>query len=256
MVRTSGHMADNPRHSTPGTKRDDYMLTVFVGGTGYYKRNAETFIIRPRMAGIVPPRDAGLLYSDPEDPYDHYYCRFTGDYAKLLAEEILKRRGRRFFTEDTAVAAADLLRKMGRCSRRSLPEFPGTKEALLLQVFGLLLGDTRAAEQRELSAESLSAYLEERVDRKTDVDEIADFFGMSRSTLCRRVKKETGKTVQQIHEGIKMDWAKSLLSLGGLRVGEAAERLGYSDPFYFSRVFSKHSGMSPKRWQMRFRPSG
>ncbi len=227
------------------------MLTVFIGGTGYYKRKEETLLIRPPMAGIVPPQDAGLLYSGQDDPYDHFYCRFTGGYGKFLADEILRRRGRRFFTEEGALKLADSLRKMGKCNRRTPPELPGGREVLLLNVLVLLLGEDRLAEQRLLNAETLSAYLEERIDRKADLDEIAAFFRMSRSSLCRRVKKETGTTVQRIHERIKMDWAMSLLSLGGLRVGEAAERLGYSDPFYFSRVFSKHAGVSPKQWQMR-----
>ncbi|MFP4385397.1 MAG: helix-turn-helix domain-containing protein [Spirochaetia bacterium] len=251
MVRTSGHIFGNPRHSTPGTKLDDYMLTVFIGGRGYYKRRAGTVNIRPPVIGIVPPRDEGLIFSDTEDPYDHYYCRFTGNYGKLLAEEILRRRGKRFFADECALEAADLIRKTGKCYRRSLPPVIGIEEVCLLRILVMLRGESSLSEQREFSAEALSVFLEERVDRKTDIAKTADFFSMSPSTLCRRVKAATGSSVQKIHERIKMEWAMSLLSLGGLRVGEAADRLGYSDPFYFSRVFSKHTGMSPKQWQLK-----
>jgi AraC-like DNA-binding protein len=253
IVRTSGHINGNPRHSTPGTKLDDYMLTVFVGGKGYYKRRAETVTIRPPMIGIVPSRDEGLLFSDTEDPYDHYYCRFTGDYGKMIADTILRRREHRFFPEDCTVEAADLIRKMGKCYRRSLPELMGAEEVYLLQILVMLLGGRSLPEQRVLNIDTLSVYLEERIDRKTDIAETADYFMMSPSTLCRRVKEETGSTVQKIHERIKMDWARSLLSLGGLRVGEAAERLGYSDQFYFSRVFSRYTGVGPKQWQLKNR---
>jgi AraC-like DNA-binding protein len=205
------------------------------------------------MIGIVPPRNEGLLFSDTKDPYDHYYCRFTGNYGKLLADRILQSRGCRFFPEDRAVEAADQIRKMGKCYRRSLPEMMGGEEVSLLQILVMLLGGRSLPEQRVLNGDTLSVYLEERIDRKTDIAETAGYFMMSPSTLCRRVKEETGTTVRKIHERLKMEWAMSLLSLGGLRVGEAAERLGYSDQFYFSRVFSRHTGLSPKQWQLKNR---
>jgi len=48
---------------------------------------------------------------------------------------------------------------------------------------------------------------------------------------------------------MKMDWARALLAESGLPVTEVARRVGYADPFYFSKVFRRHAGDSPSRWR-------
>ena len=50
----------------------------------------------------------------------------------------------------------------------------------------------------------------------------------------------------------RMILAKSLLSEGLVSVAEVAERCGYADPFYFSRVFRRYFGVSPGRVRRGF----
>jgi YesN/AraC family two-component response regulator len=53
---------------------------------------------------------------------------------------------------------------------------------------------------------------------------------------------------------MKIDWARILLETGTLNVTEVARRVGYADAFYFSRVFKKHAGTSPKNWPKKREP--
>ena len=75
------------------------------------------------------------------------------------------------------------------------------------------------------------------------------FFFVSKTSLCRAAKKLCGETIQTMHERQKIEWARTLLKLGTLNVTEVSMRVGYEDPFYFSRVFSKLVGMSPRDWR-------
>lgn len=43
--------------------------------------------------------------------------------------------------------------------------------------------------------------------------------------------------------------AKTLLEDTALSVGEIALKLGFTDPLYFSRLFKKHCGISPKSYR-------
>ena len=43
--------------------------------------------------------------------------------------------------------------------------------------------------------------------------------------------------------------AKEMLEQGDLKVYEIAEKLGYESAFYFSKVFKKVTGLSPREYQ-------
>lgn len=47
----------------------------------------------------------------------------------------------------------------------------------------------------------------------------------------------------------KVQYAKNLLSLGGLSVTKAAEMCGFSNVYYFSKVFKAETGLSPSEWK-------
>ncbi|NQV32864.1 MAG: helix-turn-helix transcriptional regulator [Phycisphaeraceae bacterium] len=50
----------------------------------------------------------------------------------------------------------------------------------------------------------------------------------------------------------RLDSARQLLSSTSLPVKEIAYRVGYDNEFYFSRIFRKHFGLSPKDFQDNF----
>lgn len=98
---------------------------------------------------------------------------------------------------------------------------------------------------------SLVAFLSSRVDRPTDLDAFARELGLSRSTLTRWARRLTGQSVQRLHEQLKIERAKLLLDDPYLNVASVASRVGFRSPLYFSRVFRRHEGLSPREWRRR-----
>ncbi len=249
LVRTAGLIDRQPYHSTPGTRMDDIMLTVFLAGGGSYRNGRGTSYVHGDMVGLVPPEDPGVLMADPHDPYVHYYCRFNGSYAANLAHRTIADRGARFFSVVNAAELADYLRQMGRYSSRSLPEEMGKREALLARALVALRAPGKSETVPPITAATVDEYLRDHIADPTDLGRMADHFAVSRTTLCRRVKETCGDTAQRLHEKLKMEWARTLLSMDRFSVAAVALRVGYRDPFYFSRVFRKHAGIGPKRWR-------
>jgi AraC-like DNA-binding protein len=248
QVRTAGHISGQTHHSTPGTKQGDVMLTAFLSGRGYYILDRQRIAIGPGTVGLVSEPDPGILLADAADPYDHYYCRFSGDYARQLVAAILQARGSRFFPDDRCEDVADLLRRMGKRHRPLLPDSMAAGELLLAEALLLLSGTSAARGGPRLTTNSLTHYLLEHVSEPFELARVAEHFGMSRASLCRAARRVTGRTVLNLAEELKIEWARTLLASGALNVGETARRVGYDDAFYFSKVFKKRTGVSPRRW--------
>ncbi len=224
------------------------MLTVFLDGNGVYRNNSGTVHVHGSMAGLVPPTDPGLLMADPQSPYVHYYCRFRGSYAVWLAARVLSEYPARFFTVLNAEELADCIRRMGRYSSPGLPSVMGPREALLARALTALVERPAQGGRPPLVEAAVEEYLRNHIAEPTNLSRMADHFVVSRTTLCRTVVRVCGTSVQRMHERMKMEWARTLLSTKRFNVSQVARRVGYHDPLYFSRVFSRSVGVGPKAW--------
>ncbi len=69
------------------------------------------------------------------------------------------------------------------------------------------------------------------------------------SYICTLFKKETGKTINQYINEVRIEKAKDLLKEEAIKFYEIARRVGYNDGKYFSKVFNKMVGMKPKKFR-------
>ncbi|MBD2865103.1 helix-turn-helix domain-containing protein [Paenibacillus oceani] len=69
------------------------------------------------------------------------------------------------------------------------------------------------------------------------------------STLKRTVKKVTGYPLHEYVHRLKVAEAKKLLISTERTFKVIATALGYRDVFYFSRLFKKYAGMSPRDYK-------
>ncbi|MFY0674001.1 MAG: tetratricopeptide repeat protein [Bacteroidia bacterium] len=82
-------------------------------------------------------------------------------------------------------------------------------------------------------------------NEKFGIEELSKTMGMSRTQLHRKLKALTGKSASQFVNDFKIDKACELLLLPENNVSEVAYSLGFTDPNYFTRVFTKIKGLSP-----------
>lgn len=80
------------------------------------------------------------------------------------------------------------------------------------------------------------------------VEWLAKQLGVSQRYMSDTIKTETGKTaIDQINLYL-IDEAKNLLLAPNASVSETAYKLGFEYPQYFSRLFKKKTGLSPKKY--------
>ena len=100
--------------------------------------------------------------------------------------------------------------------------------------------------------ECLNRYFEKRAAEEKGlptVNFIASQLFLSPRYLSDLLKQETGKTALELIHLYVISEAKNLLLAGDRSISEIAYQLGFENPPYFSRLFRKEVGMSPKQYQ-------
>ncbi|MGE4563731.1 MAG: helix-turn-helix transcriptional regulator [Victivallaceae bacterium] len=93
----------------------------------------------------------------------------------------------------------------------------------------------------------VEAELERRYAEKPTLAGLAAKLGVSVSALAHRYRLETGATVFETLTRIRLEQSLPLL-LAGKPLKEIAAATGFADQFYYSKVFKRHYGRSPRRF--------
>ncbi len=89
-------------------------------------------------------------------------------------------------------------------------------------------------------------YIELNYSSDLSLQEIAGKFYVSREYISRRFKQEYGINFSDFIGNIRIDKAKLLMQNPRLKLAQISEMVGFHDVKYFSKVFKKQVGVSPK----------
>lgn len=137
-------------------------------------------------------------------------------------------------------------------------EDPGMRDAMLgswarLVTLELLHHDAEQGLLRQRPIDPLVAALIEELNadpaRRRTLADLAAWSGFSAQYVNRKFRDVLGVTPLQYLERVRMETAARMLSDGRQTVRAVARSLGFADPYYFSRVFTRHFGQSPSRWR-------
>jgi len=95
-------------------------------------------------------------------------------------------------------------------------------------------------------------FIENNVQERITVDQLADNLALSRRNLERRFKKATANTVVEYMQRVKIEAAKMSLESSRENVNEVMYNVGYSDPKAFRDTFKKITGLSPMQYRSKY----
>ena len=99
----------------------------------------------------------------------------------------------------------------------------------------------------------LLAFVRDSPSAQLDLDQLAAISGMSRDTLSRRFSRDFGLPLKTFLMRELVSATERHLLTGELSIQEIADRFQFSSPFYFSRFFKRHKGLSPSEFRRRNR---
>lgn len=88
-------------------------------------------------------------------------------------------------------------------------------------------------------------------DKLLSVNKIADSLDFAPNYLCSAYKKQAGQSINSKIIMLRISKAKELLLDSSIAIKDVHSLVGYNDEKYFSRLFAKNVGLSPKLYRER-----
>lgn len=104
----------------------------------------------------------------------------------------------------------------------------------------------------QYNAKQALEYIDNHFDElDMSLESVAEHINLSVSYICYLFKKEKNTTFVKYLTDLRINKAKQLLENTNLKISEIAEKVGYGDSYYFSHIFKKNTGYSPKDYRNR-----
>lgn len=133
------------------------------------------------------------------------------------------------------------------------PGFGFLATALFMQIVGSLSRSyerARNADSRHLlQIAKAIAHLESRTNSSINLDELAAIAGMSKRSLVRAFHEATGVPPIAYLIQLRINHAAARLRASADSITDIAFQVGFTDSNYFTRQFTKQTGMSPRQYR-------
>jgi len=109
--------------------------------------------------------------------------------------------------------------------------------------------DSRQNNSQEEHFNTILLYIKENYHNKLVLSHLADHFHFNKNYLCHLFKKHTNTTFINYLTLLRIDAAKDLLRESTFTQREIAIKTGFSDSYYFNRVFKAECGCTPSQYR-------
>ena len=239
-----GHFVDR-KHGT-----SQHILIGCLSGKGTCLLGRQEWKLEPGDLLFLPPREAHVYRADPVSPWTIFWLHFRGQRVGDHLENLGVSTSRPVVSVDDPAA---LFEAFEDTFRHATHGFGPAAMTGLSTGFTRLLGLARVHQQQRGTRSRLAenrllkvlSLMRDDLAHPWTLEELAAGCHLSAphfTDLCRR---QTGMPPLALLIRLRLQRAMDLLQQGNHNVAEAALAVGYDDPFYFSRLFRKHMGMSP-----------
>ncbi len=234
----------------------EYIFFYCTKGEGWLDLNKTLTHVTPNHYFIIPKNTKHKYMADDENPWSIYWMHMDG----FIAETLFKR----YSLNSEKLVPIPFSEKRINQFNQIMSIFDNYNYDMELEYASILsksfissfiyndIGKAINKENFENLVNSIKKYLNNHIEASVKIDEIAQTFNYSPSYICSIFKKSTGYSINHFFNLKKMQKACEYLNYTNLNVKEISYKMGYRDPFYFSRVFKKYIGVSPKTYRKNY----
>lgn len=242
--RAAGHHMHREHHK-------DHLLIYCTEGKAFLNVLGEPYTVEAGDLLLLPSGASHRYTSDPDNPWTIHWVHYTGP----LADE---------FQQYMGFDGANRILRLGR-QPRLLVDFNGLLSVRQtgFRARGLIHAANRlrqllaaipitidvADHERTGELDTIHHYMREHLEERLSLEQLADLAGLSPAHFATRYREQTGTSPIQHFLHLKVERACQLLDTTDHSFADISRHLGYDDAYYFSRLFKKVMGQSPRDYR-------
>jgi len=231
-------------------------LAFFTGGKGGIIIENKRYSVKEGMLFYICPDVLHSIEIDTEDicfrSVHFSYAHVSFNDSKWAIRDEVKMLPLHFAQEiKDYYHIDDIFKKLVDSWNAKLPGYEFVTKTLLQQLLIAIFQNIRKQNQKystSLKMEKIIKYMHQNINNRVTLTELSELVQLSSPYLSRTFKETTGYCVMEFFNKMKIDKAKELIIEGNKKVKDVAQVLGFTDEFYFSRIFKKIEGISPSEY--------
>ncbi|WP_372778155.1 AraC family transcriptional regulator [Litorivivens sp.] len=240
-------------HGMGREKHDDNLLIFCVDGEGRLETRQHSQAITAGDLLLIPANTPHYYEASREVPWTIYWCHFSGqqagDYVRLISgasrKLVLPISNRLKLIRDF-----QSLLSVRETGYRELPFIHAANQLKqMLSYIALQNRSTRHNTQTGFNLQDIEDVMRANLDKSLSLEELAAECQLSKYHFSAKYKDATGYSPIKHFLHMKIEAACQLLDSTDLRISAVSAAVGYDDPLYFSRLFRKITGTSPKDYR-------
>lgn len=244
------HLAEDTSLLRPNGRVDYHVLYIAEGECRVTALGRETVARAGTLIFFFPGERQKYAFRR-EIPSTSYYLHFSGTAPEELFRELMAGR-ERVFPIGKSATLEELLRRLEEEYTLSLSHAEGVSGGYLLAILSLCLRKILlAAEGGTVSAKiaDVCRYMHATLSEDLPISRYAEECHLSESRFTHLFHEVIGKSPIAYLTEARIRRAEELLYDTALPISAVAEAVGVKSPYYFSRFFKKHTGLSPTEFR-------
>ena len=227
---------------------DYHILYISEGKCKCFYENDERLLGKGEFV-IYPPGTRQKYTFGEGEEVTTLWIHFSGTGIEELFSELGLCGG--FFRAILPMEAEHYFRRIINLGNFNTPSHKICAEGYLLNLLSSL--STKKSEYDSTvysdAVSKITEYIGLNWQKHISVGDLARLVRLSESRTAHLFKEATGKSIHQYISEKKIQNAKELLANTDMTVSEISTTVGYDDALYFSKVFRREVGVSPKNFK-------
>ncbi len=256
-VRKIGFFPKVKYHFVQKENGCDYAMLIYcVDGKGWYEIYGKKYTIKKNQYILIPQDVPYSFGADEKDPWTIYWLHFRGTVSSRflpshpLPVSILPGENSRLQDRISLFEEIYNCYSMGYIKEYMIYTSMCLYQFLASFVWLEQYRHIKIPHHKEYPFSSrVIHYMQENIETNLSLKQLAGYFKYSPSHFSMLFQKETGFSPINYFIRLKIQKACQYIELTHLKLNEISTRLGFDEPAYFSRIFTKIMGMSPSAYR-------
>ena len=235
---------------------NQFVFIYCVDGCGWYSINGNRYEVHANQYFILPAGIPHTYAADKATPWTIYWIHFKGTLAPFYAQNALLPMDINPEAHSRISQRINMFEELFNTLKNG---YNTENLQYVSSLFHHYLGSLRFVQQyrdsnnvsvnEENAIETAIHHMKENIEKRLTLKDISESVGYSSSHFSMIFKKEIGHSPLNYFNLLKIQKACFLLDSTDMKISQICYKIGIEDAYYFSRLFSKIMGMSPREYK-------